>query len=124
MDRSPGYALLRRFARLLVSVFYRRVDVVGLEHVPATGPLILVANHHNALVDPILLLAAIPRRLVPVAKAPLFHHPLIGPFLRLAGAMPAHRRQDAAPEPPRRARHGMPSCSRGRSRPWGEAGAS
>ncbi len=42
-----------------------------------------------------LLLAAIPRRLVPIAKAPLFRHPLIGPFLRLIGAIPVHRRQEA-----------------------------
>ena len=83
-------------ARGLLGLFYRRVEVAGLERVPARGPLLLVANHHNALIDPMLLLATIPRRLVSVAKAPLFRHPLIGPFLRLAGAIPVHRRQDLA----------------------------
>ena len=32
---------------------------------------------------------------MPVAKAPLFRHPLIGPFLRLMGALPVHRRHPA-----------------------------
>lgn len=96
-----GYRVLRRFARFLLSLFYRRIEVVGLEHVPASGPLVVAANHQNALVDPMLLLAVVPRRLRPLAKAPLFRHPLIAPFLRLAGAIPVHRRQDPGSDPAR-----------------------
>jgi hypothetical protein len=36
-----------------------------------------------------------------VAKAPLFSNPLIGPFLRLIGALPVHRRQDGEGDPAR-----------------------
>ncbi len=97
--QPAAYRLVRSFARLLLGVFYRRVEVVGFEHIPADGPVILAANHQNALVDPMLLLTTIPRRLVPIAKAPLFHHPLIAPFLRLAGAIPVHRRQDEGSDP-------------------------
>jgi glycerol-3-phosphate O-acyltransferase / dihydroxyacetone phosphate acyltransferase len=84
-------------------VFYRRVDVIGVERIPRTGPLIVAANHHNALVDGVLLLAVLPRRLVSVAKAPLFSNPLIGPFLRLIGALPVHRRQEGGTDPARNA---------------------
>ena len=38
---------------------------------------------------------------MPVAKAPLFRHPLIGPFLRLMGALPVHRRQEGGTDPAR-----------------------
>jgi glycerol-3-phosphate O-acyltransferase/dihydroxyacetone phosphate acyltransferase len=93
--RTFGERALRALARLLVATFYRRVEVVGREHVPAAGPLLVVANHTNALVDPALVIAALPRWLSPIAKAPLFRHPLVGPLLRLAGAIPVHRRQDA-----------------------------
>ncbi|PYO46661.1 MAG: acyltransferase, partial [Candidatus Rokuibacteriota bacterium] len=34
-----------------------------------------------------------------VAKAPLFRHPLIGPFLRAVGALPVHRREEAGDDP-------------------------
>lgn len=98
-----GSALIRRLARLLLGLFYRRVEVVGAERVPATGPLIVAANHQNALVDPMLVLATFPRPLRPLAKAPLFRHPVIAPFLRLAGAIPVERRQDPGSDPARNA---------------------
>jgi 1-acyl-sn-glycerol-3-phosphate acyltransferase len=79
------------------------VDVIGAERIPRDGPLIVAANHHNALVDGVLLLALVPRRLVSVAKAPLFSNPLIGPFLRLGGALPVHRRQEGGTDPARNA---------------------
>src|SRR3990172_6939173 len=94
-----SYRLVRAFARLLLHVFYRRVDVAGIERVPLSGPLVLASNHHEALVDPMLILTAVPRRLRPIAKAPLFRHPVIAPFLRMAGAIPVHRRQDAGSDP-------------------------
>jgi glycerol-3-phosphate O-acyltransferase/dihydroxyacetone phosphate acyltransferase len=68
--------------------------VAGLERVPASGPLIVAANHHQGLMDGILLAAALPRRLRPIAKAPLFGYPLVGQLARLSGAIPVHRRQD------------------------------
>jgi glycerol-3-phosphate O-acyltransferase / dihydroxyacetone phosphate acyltransferase len=96
-----GYGLVRALVRWVLGLFYRRIDVVGLEHIPEAGPLIVAANHQNALVDPMLLLALVPRRMVAVAKAPLFRHPILGPFLRLVGALPVHRRQDGNADPGR-----------------------
>ena len=95
---------MRALARALVRLFYHRVEVVGVERVPRSGPLVIVANHRNALVDPLLLIATLPRTLRPVAKAPLFRHPILAPFLRLAGALPVHRRQDPGSEPGENAR--------------------
>jgi len=90
-----GYRIFRWLARFLAGLFYRRVEVAGLERVPLSGPLIVAANHHQGLMDGILLTAALPRRLRPIAKAPLFRYPVIGQFARLAGAIPVHRRQDS-----------------------------
>ncbi len=91
---SVAYRAVRWISRTLVALFYHRVEVTGLRRLPRTGPLIVVANHQNALVDGMLLLATIPRPLVSLAKAPLFRNPLIGPFLKALGAIPVHRRQD------------------------------
>lgn len=94
-----GYRLVRSLSRVLLGLFHRRVEVEGAARVPANGPLILAANHQNALVDPMLLMSAVERRLVPIAKAPLFRNPLIAPFLKLVGAVPVHRREDIGAEP-------------------------
>jgi len=48
---TPGYQLVRTVIRLLLRLFYRRIDVVGRERIPATGPVLAVANHHNSIVD-------------------------------------------------------------------------
>ena len=95
--------LLAIVARLLLRTFYRRVDVVGLERVPPRGPLVVVANHQNALVDPLLVLGRLPRALRPVAKAPLFRYPVLGWLLRLIGAIPVHRRHESEGGPDRNA---------------------
>jgi 1-acyl-sn-glycerol-3-phosphate acyltransferase len=100
---SAGYFLVRGLVRFLLALFYRRIEVAGLERVPARGGLVVAANHHNSVVDAMLLLAVAPRRLRTLANAPLFAHPLIGPFLRLLGALPVHRRQEAGPDPARNA---------------------
>ncbi len=98
---GPGYALVRALSRILLRLFYARIEVVGVENVPARGALIVAANHHNSIVDAMLLLATIPRRVRVLANAPLFRHLLIGPFLRAVGALPVHRRQEAGSEAPR-----------------------
>jgi 1-acyl-sn-glycerol-3-phosphate acyltransferase len=93
-----GPRLISALSRFLLGLFYRRIEVVGLERVPRTGGLILAANHHNALVDPMLIASAIPRACRPLAKAPLFSHPLIAPFLLVAGGIPVRRRVDEKTE--------------------------
>src|SRR5438093_13233420 len=96
-----GYRIIRGLTRLLLWLFYRRVEVVNGERIPLRGPVIIAANHHNALVDPMLIMAVVPRPVTSLAKAPLFRHPLIAPFLRLAGALPVNRRAAGGNDPRR-----------------------
>jgi 1-acyl-sn-glycerol-3-phosphate acyltransferase len=96
-----AYRIIRFLTRLLLSLFYRRIEVVGAEHIPARQPVIITANHHNSLVDPMLVMTAVPRPLVILAAAPLFRNPVIAPFLRLLGALPVLRRQEGIADPTR-----------------------
>jgi 1-acyl-sn-glycerol-3-phosphate acyltransferase len=81
-------------ARLILSVFYREVEVAGGERVPPHEPLIFVANHGNSMIDPILLVGFLPRRVRFLAKSTLWNNPFVVPFLWLGGAVPVERRQD------------------------------
>ena len=80
--------------RLALRVYFRHIEVSGLENVPAESPVIFVLNHPNALVDPVFPLCLTPRRVSFLAKAPLFRMPVIGYFVRALDSLPAYRHQD------------------------------
>jgi 1-acyl-sn-glycerol-3-phosphate acyltransferase len=88
--------MLQHLLGAIARLFFRRIAVVGAGHVPAHGPVLLVLNHPNALVDPLVLLVLSPRRIVFLAKEPLFRIPVIGAIAHRFGAIPVHRRQDHA----------------------------
>ena len=84
----------RGLARLLLAVFFRSAEVEGLERVPAEGPVLFVANHGNALIDPMALVALLPRLPRFLAKHTLWRNPAVWPLLQLAGALPVYRAQE------------------------------
>ncbi|HEV8431940.1 MAG TPA: lysophospholipid acyltransferase family protein [Thermoanaerobaculia bacterium] len=83
-----------RLFRFAIEVFYRRVEVSGLEHLPRDAPVIFAVNHPNGLIDPLFVLCYAPRQVSFLAKAPLFRYPLIGWFAKLFDSIPVYRRQD------------------------------
>jgi glycerol-3-phosphate O-acyltransferase/dihydroxyacetone phosphate acyltransferase len=84
--------------RLLVDLFYRRVEVTGLDNVPGQGPVLFVANHFNGLVDPMLVLRVVPRPVVFVAKSTLWKIPVLRSVLDVLGCVPVVRRKEAEGE--------------------------
>jgi len=85
----PVFSLL---ARLAARVYYR--VRFGGPPVPASGPVLLVANHPNSLLDPTLVVASAGRPVRFLAKAPLFSDMKIGWLMKAAGAIPVYRRSD------------------------------
>lgn len=59
---------------------YNRLEVHGAEFVPGEGGLIVASNHASYL-DPMVLGAAMTRRMTYLAKEELFGMPLIGKFV-------------------------------------------
>jgi 1-acyl-sn-glycerol-3-phosphate acyltransferase len=94
MSRGPLDRLLLVLDRRVLRVFFREIEVVGLENVPSTGPFLLVSNHGNALVDAMLLYGFVPRSIRFLAKSTLWDHPVARYLVRLGGAIPVYRRQD------------------------------
>jgi glycerol-3-phosphate O-acyltransferase / dihydroxyacetone phosphate acyltransferase len=75
------------------SVFYR-LERRGPD-IP-DGPVLVVANHPNSLLDPLVVFRTAGRPTRPLAKAPLFDQVFVGAMLRGLGGLPVYRRQDDA----------------------------
>ncbi len=84
--------VLRLIASAASRVYYR-LEVAGPE-VPPAGPVLLVANHPNGLLDPALVIAAARRNVRFLAKSTLFSDARLGWLVRGAGAIPVYRRID------------------------------
>lgn len=86
---APAFSLIANAAARI----YYRLTIAG-ERVPLRGPVLLVANHPNSLIDPLLVCAAARRPVRFLAKAPLFDDAKTGWMVRSVGAIPVYRRQD------------------------------
>jgi glycerol-3-phosphate O-acyltransferase/dihydroxyacetone phosphate acyltransferase len=93
-SRPLADAVMSSLARTLVRVFFSELEVTGASSVPADGPVLVVANHHNGLVDGLVLMAALPRYPRFLGKSTLWRVLPLRPFLALAGAVPVHRAAD------------------------------
>jgi glycerol-3-phosphate dehydrogenase (NAD(P)+) len=70
---------------------YFRLERIGREHIPASGPVILASNHRSFL-DPFVIAVMTRRPIYFVAKKELFgFHPVISWLLNALGAFPIDR---------------------------------
>jgi 1-acyl-sn-glycerol-3-phosphate acyltransferase len=83
------YAILKPIVVLLMRLLFR-LEGRGMEHVPARGPVLLVANHSSVL-DPPLVGGMAPRPVSYLAKAELFGVPLLGRLIHALNARPVRR---------------------------------
>lgn len=84
----------RKFCQSLTQIFYRQIEINGADNIPATGPVLLCANHANALVDAVIIQAVLKRPIHPLARSGLFKNFLLYPVLKGMQAVPVYRRQD------------------------------
>ncbi|MEZ5181716.1 MAG: 1-acyl-sn-glycerol-3-phosphate acyltransferase [Acidimicrobiales bacterium] len=80
-------------ARLISRGLFRSVEVVGFDDLP-TGPRLIVANHFNGFVDPVVLAGALGRLPRFIAKATLWKTPGVPLLMRAVGVLPVHRTVD------------------------------
>src|SRR5688572_208916 len=88
------YSVLRWLTGIALHWFYSSIQIVGKERIPARGPALLVASHHNALLDALIAVWVTPRRLTLTAKATLMDNVLLAWLLSLVGVVPLRRAAD------------------------------
>ena len=90
------FDLLRATAAIALRWYFGEIVVQGAERAPASGPLLIVANHPNALIDPLLVGTTLSRRILLTAKATLFDHSALAILLRAVGVVALRRAKDEA----------------------------
>jgi 1-acyl-sn-glycerol-3-phosphate acyltransferase len=88
------YSAVRFFFTVFFTL-YNRMSVRWEEPLPRGGNVIVASNHCSNL-DPVLVGVAFPRRLRYFAKEELFHPFLFGKLIRLLGAVPVSRSDNAS----------------------------
>src|ERR1700712_2705868 len=89
--------MLYSFAKILMTAglrfFYRHIHVTGLENIPSTGPVIIIANHNSSLMDAALLGILLKRRVYFFARGDVFANKIIQKILWWFHMMPVHSYQ-------------------------------
>lgn len=85
----------RFLARTLVEIFFARIVVHGRDKPLLAQGAIIVANHPNTFIDPVILTAIMPGRLSYWAKSTLWNAAILGSILDRLGAIPIYRKEDA-----------------------------
>jgi glycerol-3-phosphate O-acyltransferase/dihydroxyacetone phosphate acyltransferase len=86
------YSAMPAISSLACRVYYRLT--VGGARVAPDGPVLLVANHTNSLMDPPLVVVAAQRTVRFMAKSTLFTHAGISWLVKAVGSVPVYRQQD------------------------------
>jgi len=94
MNSRRNFSPVRTAVRALVRIYYPKIEISERQRIPTFGPALLVANHANSLIDPVILGLTAARRVHFLAKAPLFEIPVFGRALRALGMVPAYRGSD------------------------------
>lgn len=85
---------LRGLGRIIMTAFFSRIEVVNADRFPTNGPVLVVSNHGNSLVDGVLVSCYLPRMPRLLAASTLWNYKPLIPLLTAAGVVPVFRQQD------------------------------
>lgn len=88
------YYSLYGLVKTALAIFYREIRVEGLPPQEPKGPLIVLSNHPNTLMDPFLVVSRLQRPVFFLANASLFSHPFANWFLNTFYCIKVERQKD------------------------------
>lgn len=89
------YAFLKFIFKVALWVFFRRFDIRNRQMLQQEGPLLVVSNHPNTFMDPIIIASLLEQEVYFIAKSTVFDSPLKKWLLHRMNLIPIHRREDA-----------------------------
>ena len=85
---------VRNYLRLGMFFYFKRIHVHNVENVPKDKPVLLLANHQNALLDALLIATKCGRFSYFLTRAAVFKKSFIGKILKSLQMLPVYRVRD------------------------------
>ena len=104
LQPSKGYLRVRRVNRAIMETWFREISIVDVDTLPEEGGIIYTAWHPAGLIDPMLMMAALPGGLTFTAKSTLFNIPILSRIMKWINVQPVQREQDSDASPEERKR--------------------
>ena len=102
LQPSKGYLRVRRVNRAIMETWFREISTVDVDTLPEDGGIIYTAWHPGGLIDPMLMMAALPGGLTFTAKSTLFKIPVLSRIMKWIDVQPVEREQDGVASPEER----------------------
>ena len=102
LQPSKGYLRVRRVNRAIMETWFREISTVDVDTLPEEGGIIYTAWHPGGLIDPMLMMAALPGGLTFAAKSTLFKIPILSRIMKWINVQPVQRAEDGVASPDER----------------------
>jgi len=93
-NSSFAYSLVYPWVAKGEEYFFDGFYIKGTENFPNDGPIMLVGNHQNAMLDPLVFCKVIPRQLHWLARSDVFKNPMVAKILYRLNMLPIYREKD------------------------------
>ena len=90
------YFAVKMFFHSILSIFFRDVEIVGVQNIPTFGPCIFSVNHANQFVDAVMLVCTCQRQASYLMAETSYKRRVIGDLAWALGVVPVSRPQDSA----------------------------
>ncbi|WP_020529208.1 lysophospholipid acyltransferase family protein [Flexithrix dorotheae] len=93
------YALLKLIVKIALRIFFKEISVNNKHFMPRKGPVIVVANHPNTFMDPMLIASILPKQVHFLANATVFGRSKLQHWIfnKVLHMIPVYRKQDVKP---------------------------
>jgi glycerol-3-phosphate O-acyltransferase / dihydroxyacetone phosphate acyltransferase len=95
------YRFLQGLVWISYWVYFRRIVFINKEKFKSQGPLLVLSNHPNTLMDPLMAVYRLHVRLALLANYSLFKNPITNWLLSTLYCIPIQRVKDVEGQPPR-----------------------